>query len=111
VRSPMERHCEIDRGLARADKEHRVAARETVEDARVPGGPNVPITLKGRPVLDGRMPGWEISQRQHCLVHDDGSLVLYVDRGATSLSFYVRYLSMEVFDGRADCSRRQSIVH
>ena len=47
VRSPMERQCEIDRGLARADKEHRVAARETVEDARVPGVPNIPFTLKG----------------------------------------------------------------
>jgi len=91
--------------------EHRVAARETVEDARVPGAPNVPFTLKGRPVLDGRMPGWKVSQRQHCLVHDDGSLVLHVDRGATALSVYVRYLSTGVFEGRSACSRLQRLAH
>ena len=33
----MEPHYEIDYRLARANEEHRVAARETVEDARVPG--------------------------------------------------------------------------
>ena len=52
----MERYYEIDRGLARANEEHRVAARETVEDARVPGVPNVPFTLKGRPISMERMP-------------------------------------------------------
>ena len=57
------------------------------------------------------MPGWEVSQRQHCLVHDDWSLVLYVDRGATALSVYVRHLSTDVFEGRAACSRLQRLAH
>src|SRR6516165_4126198 len=57
------------------------------------------------------MPGWEVSQRQHCLVHDDGSLVLYVDRGATALSVYVRYLSTDVFEGRAACLRLQRLAN
>ena len=57
------------------------------------------------------MPGWEVSQCQHCLVHDDGSLVLYVDRGETALSVYVRYLSTDVLEGHAACSRLQRLAH
>ena len=57
------------------------------------------------------MPGWEISQGQHCLVHDDRSLVLYVDRGAPALSVYVPYLSTDMFEGSTACSLLQRRAH
>ena len=69
------------------------------------------MTSRADRVPDRRMPGWGVSQRQHCLVRDDGFLVLYVDRGAPALSVYVRYLSTHMFEGRAACSLLQRLAH
>ena len=58
------------------------------------------------------MPGWEVSPAPATAsVHDDGSLVLYVDRGATALSFYVRYLSTDMLKVVPPASRLQRLAH
>ncbi len=105
VASPIERHCEVDRCLARTDQDDVIAARERSEHPLGPWIPHLPPALKSHAVLDERMTRWEVAQCENSPVHDERFLGPPVKR---QLFFPIRIDSAVLLPRAVRCLIRSS---